>query len=64
MTSKRPRKRMSITLSPDVADALTTVSSDTDIPMARLIERALDAYLSENYPAAASVTGGSQQEND
>ena len=44
------RKRIAVTLPETQIAELSRVNKDTDIPVTRLVERAVAAYLSEHYP--------------
>lgn len=44
------RTRVSYTLTDALIKRVQKVSKDTDIPMSRLVERALSAYLDEHHP--------------
>ena len=44
----KSRVRFSTTLSPEIKVRLDKFSKDTDIPVSRLIERAVNEYLDKN----------------
>lgn len=44
-TPKRARRKVNLTLAPDVIEALKARSRDTDVPQTRIVDAALRAVL-------------------
>lgn len=52
------RRQVAYTLPSALVDDIKSISKDTAIPMSRLVEKALTAYINEHYPPDPS--GGNE----